>query len=204
MHLTWLGNTAMKIQVKHLGQDATVVIDPYKPKAGSFPRSLAPNIGLYTRSEKNSITLSGNPFILSQAGECETSGVLITAATGHEPDTIMLRVDAEGISLGHPGLINKTPTNKQFDVLTGVDVLCLPVGHPDAFSPEAAMKVVSIVEPRIIIPIAFKSDIDPKAGTVDGFLKEMGVAKEKPESKVIIKKKDLPQEETQVIVLAKE
>ncbi|MBU0596761.1 MBL fold metallo-hydrolase [Patescibacteria group bacterium] len=204
MHLTWLGTTAIKIQTKHNGNDVVLIIDPYKPSVGAFPRSLAPDIGLYTRGEKNSITLSGKPFILSQPGECETGGVLITATAGHEPGSTILRIDAEGISVAHLGLINKTPTNKQFDVISGVDVLCLPVGNADAFTAEAAMKIVSIIEPKIIIPMAYKSDNDPDAKPVDNFLKEMGASSEKPESKAILKKKDLPQEETQVIVLTKE
>ena len=192
MHFTWLGNTAIKIQTKHEGRDVVVVIDPYKPSTGAFPRNLAPDIGLYTRGEKGSITLSGIPFILSKPGECETSGVLITSTAGFEPGTTMLRLDAEGISVGHLGLINKTPSNKQFDVISGVDVLLLPIGHPDAFTAEAAMKIVSIVEPKIIIPMAFKSENDPTAKSVDNFLKEMGASAEKPENKAIIKKKDLP------------
>jgi hypothetical protein len=204
MHFTWLGTTAMKIQTKHLGKDVVIVIDPYKPAQGAFPRNMAPNIGLYTRGEKGSITLSGSPFVLSRAGECETGGVLITAAAGHQPETTMLRIDAEGISVAHLGLTNKTPSNKQFDTLSGVDILCLPIGHTEAFSTETAMKVVSIIEPRVIIPIAFKSANDPRAKGVDGFLKEMGVTDSRPEAKIIIKKKDLPQEETQVIILKKE
>lgn len=203
MHFTWLGSTAMKIQTKYAGNDVSIVIDPYKPSAGTFPRSLTPDIGLYTRGQEGSVTLSGNPFILDTPGECETKGVLIMAAAGREPGTTVLRIDAEDIGVGHLGMIGSSPDKAALDMLAGVDILCLPVGSKEAFEPQAAMKIVSIIEPRIIIPIGFKSPNDPKAGTVDGFLKEIGQASA-PESKVIIKKKDLPQEETKVIVLKKE
>ncbi|MFA4830724.1 MAG: MBL fold metallo-hydrolase [Patescibacteria group bacterium] len=203
MHFTWLGTTAIKIQTKHAGKDVVVVIDPYRPAHGSFPRSLAPDIALFTRGEKGSITLSGDPFILSAPGECETKGVLVTAAAGREPGTIVVRIDAEGISVGHLGLIGQTPPNQALDVLSGVDVLCLPVGAKDALTPEGAMKVVSIIEPRIIIPTAFRSDNDPQAGTEQMFLKEIGCSL-KPEKKIILKKKELPQEETTVALLYKE
>ncbi len=193
----------MKIQTKHAGTDVTIVIDPYKPTEGAFPRSLAPDIGLYTRGEKGSITLSGNPFILSTAGECETKGVLITAAAGREKGTAIVRVDAEDISVAHLGLIGQAPNKAAIDMIAGVDILCLPVGAKEAFSPETAMKLIGIIEPRIIIPIAHKSANDPKAGPATGFLKEIG-SDAKPEKKVIIKKKDLPQEETLVYLLEKE
>ncbi len=204
MHISWLGNTAFKLQVKPFDKDIVVVIDPYKQDKGSFPRSLAPDIGLYTRGEKDSITLSGAPFVLSNPGEIENKGVLVTAVQGHDKNHIMLRVDAEQISIGHLGLINKQLTDEQLGVFSGVDVLLVPVGNGDGFDAEAATKAVSSIEPRIVIPMAFKSDNDPTAKPVDNFLKEIGSTNSTPEKKVIIKKKDLPQEETQVIVLGKE
>lgn len=204
MHISWLGNTAIKIQAKPFDKDVVVVIDPYRQDKGNFPRSLAPNIGLYTRGEKNSITLSGNPFTLDTPGECEHDGILISSVQSHEHGTTMMRVDAEQVSVGHVGFIKKQLDDKQLEVLSGVDVLIIPVGHPDGLDNEAAVKVINSIEPRIVIPISYQSDNDPQAKPVDSFLREMGIKDNKPETKVIIKKKDLPQEETQVIVLSKE
>lgn len=193
----------MKIQTKHAGTDVTIAIDPYKPAAGNFPRSLAPDIALFTRGEKGSVTLSGSPFVLATPGECETKGVLITAAAGREKGHTIVRVDAESMSVGHLGLIAQPPNKAAIDMIAGVDILCLPVGSKEGFTPEAAMKLVGIIEPRIIIPIAHKSANDPKAGPATGFLKEIG-SDATAEKKVIIKKKDLPQEETLVYLLEKE
>lgn len=203
MHISWLGTTAIKLQTKHQGNDVTIVIDPYKPAKGSFPRSLAPNIGIYTRSEKNSVTLSGKPFIFATAGECETDGVLMTAADGRDPNHTVVRIDAEQMSIGHLGLLDQLPPKAAVDMLSGVDILFVPVGAKEGLTPELAMKAVNIIEPRVVIPMAFTSDNDPKAEGAEGFLKEIG-AKVEPEKKVIIKKKDLPQEETHVILLEKE
>ncbi len=205
MHISWLGNTAIKIQVKPFDKDIIIIIDPYRPTTGNFPRSLAPDVGLYTRGEENSITLSGDPFTLSTPGECETKGVLITATEGHEPNSIMLRLDAEQLSVGHLGMANKPLTDQQLEMLSGVDILLVPVGNGEAYDAEAAAKAVNAIEPRVVIPMAFKCDTDPQAKPVDEFLKEMGATKNNaPEKKVILKKKDLPQEDTQVIVLSKE
>ncbi len=206
MHISWLGTSTLKIQTKHEGKDVTLVIDPYKPKKGAFPRSLTPQIALFTRSEKDSVTLSGNPFILSTAGECDVQGVLVTAVEGHDPDTTMLRLDLEDMSLGHLGLSHTPLNEKQLEVLSGVDILCIGVGGKNVptYYPHEAVKVINDVEPRIIIPYAFKSDNSADAKPVADFLKEMSMPAEKPETKVIIKKKDLPTEHTQVIVLSKE
>lgn len=204
MHISWLGNTAIKIQTKPFDQDVVVIIDPYRQDKGAFPRNLAPDIGLYTRGEKNSITLSDDAFILSSAGEIEKKGVLITAVTGHNQDEVMFRIDAEQLSVGHLGLTNKVPNDKQMEALSEVDILILPVGHKDGYDEETAAKVVNAIEPRIVIPMAFQSDNDPQAKPINSFLKEMGAVSEPAEKKVIIKKKDLPQEEMKIVVLSKE
>lgn len=194
----------MRLQTKPRDTDVNIVIDPYKPAAGNFPRSLTADIALYTKSTKNSITISGNPFDVETAGEFEVKGVLITAAPGHESGQTLLRLDCEKISFGHTGYINKQLTDQQLEVLAGVDILCLPVGGGDGYEPEAASKVISAVEPRIVIPLAFKSDTDPQATPVSDFIKEVGLTPEKEEKKVILKKKDLPQEDMKVIVIEKE
>ena len=204
MHISWLGNTAVKIQAKPFDKDVVIVIDPYKQEKGNFPRSLAPNIGLYTRGMKNSITLSGEPFVLDTSGECEHDGVLISSVQGHEVGTTMIRIDAEQLSVGHIGFIKKQLDDKQLEILADIDILLVPVGHPDGLDNEMAIKIINSVEPRIVIPIAFQSDNDLQAKPIDSFLREMGVKEHKAENKIIIKKKDLPQEETQVIVLSKE
>lgn len=205
MHISWLGNTAFKIQVKPFDKDVVIVVDTYKQSTGSFPRNLVADLALYTRGEKNSITISGNPFILFSPGEIENKGVLVTAVQGHENGEVMTRIDAEQMSVGHLGLVKKPLTDEQLDVLSGVDILIVPVGNSESYDAEAAVKAVNTIEPRVVIPCAFKSDNDPKASSVDTFLKEIGSAVGGPvEKKVIFKKKDLPQEDMQVVVLGKE
>lgn len=194
----------MRIQAKPKDQEILIVIDPYKPIEGSFPRSFTPHIVLYTRGADGSAPLSGDPFILGTPGECETKDVLISAGCGADDGRLFFRLDTEGISIGHLGRTDREFTSAQLNIVSGVDILCLPVGGDGCFEAEAAVKAVNAIEPKIIIPVAFRSDNDPKAGDVQAFLREMGAASASPEAKLIIKKKDLPQEETKVIVLVKE
>lgn len=204
MHLSRLGGTAIKIQAKPLDKDIVIVIDPYRPKQGDFPRSLAPDIALFTRGIEGSITISGNPFILATPGECETNGVLITSVQGHAEGTSMVRVDAEGVSVGHVGLPKAPLTETQIEALGNVDILFVPVGGGDSYDEEEAVKAVNAIEPRIVIPMHYKSDNDPSLDPVNAFLKEIGHSNGQQEKKLIVKKKDLPQEETKVVVLGKE
>ncbi len=204
MHLSWLGSTAVKIQSKPLDQDVLVVIDPYKPETGNAPRSMTPQIALFTHGEKDAITLSGEPFVMNGPGECEVKGVLITGVQGTTEDQVLYRIDTEGMSLAHLGRMNTQPTDAQLGVISGIDILLIPFGGEGCYDAEQAVKAVNTIEPRIVIPIGYKSDNDPKALPVEQFLKEIGVTAETQEQKVIIKKKDLPQDEMKVIVVTKE
>lgn len=202
MHISWLGGTTIKLQTKSVDEDVVIVIDPYKPATGAFPRSLTPNIAILTRGEADTV-LSGEPFILATPGECDIKGVLMSAIASDEGHTVT-RLDAEGLSIGHLGLTNLPLNDQQRELIGDVDVLFIPVGGGDSYDATAAVKAVNGIEPRIVIPMAFQSDVDPAALPVSAFLKEMGAAATEPEAKVIIKKKDLPADETRVIVLSKE
>src|SRR3989338_10060825 len=204
MHISWLGSTGIKIQSKPQNEDVTVLIDPYKAVAGSFPRNLTANIALFSRGQEDSITLSGDPFVLASPGECEIKGVLLSSAPGNGEGQTLIRLDSEGISLAHLGLTNKIPSNEALDIIGSVDVLCLCVGGGEGYDPETAIKVINMIEPRVIIPIGFESDNDPKAFPLEKFLKEIGLPSDKAEKKIILKKKDLPTEDMKIMVLEKE
>lgn len=204
MHISWLGSTGIKIQTKPQNDDVTVLIDPYKSEIGSVPRNLTAHIALFTRGEDEAITLSGDPYVLPHPGECEIKGVLLTAASGNAEDTMIIRIDSEGLSLAHLGLTNKAPSNDALEAIGSVDILCIPVGGGKGYDPETAIKVINLIEPRIVIPIGFQSENDPEALPIEKFLKDMGVVTEKAEKKIILKKKDLPTEDMKVMVLEKE
>lgn len=204
MHISWLGGTTIKIQTKHLENDAVVLIDPYKYESGSSPRSLTADVALFTRGDKESLTLSGNPFVLTTPGEIDSKGVLVTGIAGHTEGSIMFRIDIEGVSMAHLGLVTEPLNADQLEVLSGVDVVFIPVGNKAAFDTEAATKTINSLEPRIVIPIAFKSDNDPDASPPDAFIRSLGHQVPSEEKKIIIKKKDLPEEEMKVILLGKE
>lgn len=204
MHISWLGNTGIRIQTKPLDEDITLIIDPYKQATGAFPRSLSPHIVLGTRGNKDFITLSGEPFVLTSAGECEVKGVLVTAVTNENGQEVYFRIDSENLTLGHLGSASKTLTNEQLEVLSDVDILFVPIGGVGCYNPEEAVKAISAIEPRIVIPILYESDNDPKALALAAFNKEMGVVPEMVDKKYIVKKKDLPEEDMKVVAITKE
>jgi L-ascorbate metabolism protein UlaG (beta-lactamase superfamily) len=203
MHLSWLGQTCLKLQTKQMDEDVVVLFDPYKPEKGDFPRSFSPSVVLYSHREDDSATVSQDPFIISTLGEFDIKGVLISAwpaANG----TIVFKVTAEGMSLVHLGNLTESPTADLVDKLGKIDILALPVGGEKKYlTPAAAAEVVNELEPRIVIPMGYASDSDPEVKPVEDFIKASGLKATVTDKKVILKAKDLPQEETQLMVLEK-
>lgn len=203
MHISWLGQTCVKLQTKNLDQDVTILIDAYKSKKGEFPRSFSPDVALYSAGEANAATLSQNPFIMNSLGECEVKGVMIYAAPSADGSTIY-KLNGEGMTLVHLGKLKKPLESDEMEKIIGADILFIPVGGGNYLDTKAAAALATALEPRIIIPMAYHCDTDPDAQPVTAFIKELGIKPEATEKKVIIKKKDLPQEETKLIVLEKE
>ena len=201
MHISWLGGTCVKLQTKNEDKDITIVIDPYKPEKGSFPRSLAPDIALFSNTQKNSITLSQNPFVIDSLGEMEVQKAMIYAVPGE--NQVIFKINSEDMNLVHLGTITKKPKSEILDKLDTPDILLIPVGGEPYLDIKEVADLVTSLEPRIVIPIGYKSDNDPKLKDVELFLKEIGLKPEEKTQKIIIKPKDLPQEETRLILLEK-
>ncbi len=203
MHLSWLGQTCVKLQTKFQDEDVTILIDGYKPSSGEFPRSFSPTIALFSKGEDSAATLSQNPFVLSTLGEIELKEVMITTRPTTE-GSIIFKINAEGLALVHLGKITKKPTVEELEALGHVDIVFLPVGdNNNSLTAEDAAAIVTALEPRIVIPIGYQCDTDQRAKPVTEFIKELGIKPDTTDKKIIIKKRDLPQEETKLMILEK-
>lgn len=203
MHISWLGQTCVKLQTKFEDQDINIIIDPYRPDTGEFPRSFSPQIAIYSKGQENTVTLSGTPFIMDTLGEFETKEIMVMAYPGEEGN-IIYRINAESMSIVHLGRMSKKPNIEELEKIGSIDILLLPVGNNKTYlNAEDAASIVTALEPRIIIPIAYQCDSDKSAAPVSEFIKETGIKPEITDKKIILKKKDLPQDDTKMIVLEK-
>lgn len=204
MHISWLGGTCVKLQTKYIDEDVVVLIDAYKPKTGEFPRSFSPTIALFSNGAENAATLSQNPFLLDTLGECELKDVMITAFPITETGTSIFKINSEQINIVHLGRLSKKPDLATLEKIGAIDVLLLPVGAGKEYlSVEDAATIVTALEPRVVIPMGYNSDTDPDAEPLTAFLKESGLKPKTTDKKIILKKKDLPQEDMELIVLEK-
>ncbi|MDO9509693.1 MAG: MBL fold metallo-hydrolase, partial [Candidatus Magasanikbacteria bacterium] len=176
---------------------------PYKPEKGDFPRNFSPDVVVYSNTKENSVTISDSAFIIDTLGEYEIKDNMVYAIAVNNNEMIF-KISAEGMNIVHLGNIKDKLSEHIIEKVGTPDILFIPVGDSEkTLDPKKAGEVISMLEPRIVIPIAFQCDTDPKAMPVENFIKEIGLKPETVEKKIIIKKKDLPQEETKIFVLEK-
>ncbi|OGH60930.1 MAG: hypothetical protein A2848_00045 [Candidatus Magasanikbacteria bacterium RIFCSPHIGHO2_01_FULL_50_8] len=206
MNISWLGQSAIKIEFKTAQSEGTLLIDPYEHKNESMPRSMSADLALLTRGEKNVVTLSKQPYLIDEAGEYEFKEVLVygfqTALVKNAP--LVFRLEVEHVTIAHVGLASAWLDEKIINELQGVDVLMIPVGGAGAMTHERAVDLVTKLEPRIVIPYAFRADgTGEEYAEAKPFLKALGQTVE-PQPKFKLSKKDLPSDTLQVVLLEKQ
>ncbi len=206
MEIVWLGHCCFRIRAK----EATVVTDPCDKSTGySLGRPTADlvTVSTHDRAHDYADGIAGSPRVIDGPGEFEVAGVSVmgvptTASTnGNGNRNIAYVIELEDLRIGHLGGINTVPTSDQIEQIGGLDILFVPVGGGGALEAPPAAEAVSLLEPKLVIPMHFKTAAERASLTpVDRFLKEMGAKVSDTHAKVSIARSSLP-EETQVMVL---
>ena len=78
----------------------------------------------------------------------------------------------------------------------------IPVGGVYTIDAEEASKIVSELEPKIVIPMHYRIEgLNYKIDQVEKFIQEMGEKKIEPEERLVIKKKSIEENKTQLLLL---
>ena len=210
MVITWYGQSCFKIQ----SGETVVFTDPFDKEIGLTPPRGQANVVTIShqhRDHNNDETINGGALVIKGPGEYEMKGVEIKGVLSFHDDkegkergtnTIYV-IEVEGIKICHLGDLGQAKlTAEQIEQIDGVDILMIPVGGTFTIDGETAVEIINQIEPRLVIPMHYKiSGLNYKLDGVDVFLKEMGVAKKDAVDRLTLKKKDLPEEETQVVVM---
>ena len=145
---------------------------------------------------------SKDPFVIKGAGEYEVKNIFINAFSAkvnrdkadYMATSFVFNFD--GMRVAYIGQIRDLLAPEHKEIIDTVDILFVPVGGDDNnLNPYDANKLATGLEPLIIIPI----DHDEK--TLPIFLKESGSEKVQPVEKLTIKKKDIADKKSEVIIL---
>jgi L-ascorbate metabolism protein UlaG (beta-lactamase superfamily) len=212
MHIIWQGQSCFQlIATRQKGEQVSIVIDPFDDETGLKAPSLAGDILLITHDHhdhNNKKAVKGTPFIIEGPGEYESKEVYVQGIVSFhgedkkELNTIYI-IEAEGLKICHLGDFGqKELTPEQLEKIGDIDILMVPVGGEHTVDSKGAAKIISQIEPHIAVPMHYAlPKLKIKLDGVEQFLKEMGKKSVEPQPKLLIKKKDLTSEETQVVVL---
>lgn len=213
MYLSYLGHSCFKLQDK-VGTDGVVVItDPFDPAfVGLKMPSLEADIVTISHDHKdhnNVKAIRKEPFVISAAGEYEAHDVFVEGVDSFHDQkegaerggNIIYRIEIDDITVTHLGDLATTLNTKQLERLEGTDILLVPIGGHYTLDAKLAVEVINQIEPRIVIPMHYKSegskmDIDG----LEKFIKESGL-KPTYEEKLKISKRELPAEDTELVIL---
>lgn len=216
--ISFAGQSCFQISVSN-GKEhsADIVIDPFdEDSTGLKLPNFSADIILVTHDHKdhnNVKGLKGAPFLIKGPGEYEVGGVFVQGIPSFHDDkegkekgrnTIYV-IGAEDMRFCHLGdLGQKQLADEQLEKIDSVDILMIPVGG-DGYTIDsiAAQKIVSQIEPKIVIPMHYAlPKLKFKFEEVSKFLKAMGKPSVAPADKLTIKASALPKEGiTEIVVL---
>lgn len=205
MIIIWHGQFCFQIATSpKKGEQVSIVIDPFGKDCGLKPSRIKTDILLTTHGENSkneAIVFNDSPFLIASPGEYEAKGIFVQGIPIVEEEkkkTIIYTVLAEGIKichLGHLTLDELSP--EQLDQFGEIDILMISVGDP-----KQASKLIKQIEPRLVIPMNYNiPGLKTKTEDLQQFLNVMGIESIESQSKLSIKKKDLPTEKTTVMVI---
>ena len=211
MVLTWYGQSCFKIT----SGDLTIAIDPFSKEIGLTPPRFRADILLVSHDHHdhaNVETMPEGALIIRGPGDYEIKGVCVRGIeTFHDRvqgkerglNTAYL-IETEDMRILHLGDFGEKELRAETaEDIGNVDVLLIPVGGSYTIDGEEASRIIKQIEPRFVVPMHYKiPGLKIKLEDAETFLKEMGATKVAAQEKLVVKKKDVKEEEkTEVVIL---
>ena len=209
MQIKFHGHSCLSIEDK----DFTVVTDPYDESTGLQLPNLKADVVTVSYKDPHHANVKGvggEPKIFSWPGEYETGGShfkgIVSFHNSKEDEeqkgNTIFRFELNGIRLCHLGSLGTKLTPEQLEQVGDVDILFIPVGGKEGVDAKKAKEIIEQIEPRIIIPIAYNTEGN-KCGldAIDPFLKEMGSQASEPLDTFTVKRSELPDDNSKVVVI---
>ena len=213
MNIIWYGQSCFKIQNK----DITLITDPFDKSIGLRPPYGSADVVTISHDHfdhNNYGVIKNNPFIIDSAGEFEVKKVVVKGIDSYHDDkegkerggNVIYTIEMDEIRICHLGDLGQSALiNGQLEKIGQIDILLVPVGGVFTIDWKIASTIISQIEPRVIIPMHYKIP-GAKGGLLkldnaDNFCKDRGVSPKDAVDKFSVKKKDLPQDESKVVVM---
>lgn len=197
MTISWHGFNYFKLK----NSSHSLIFNPYSlDKTTKFSKANADLILFSNPDQMATANFNEKTFVIDSPGEYEANDIFVYGKM--VKGNIVYYVVFEDIKIAFLGEFGHTDLSSgTLELIEGADILILPVGGGDLSTAKEASRLINQIEPRLIIPSchgagSFKLKTEP----VDSFIKEFG-GKSSKEDVLRIKKKDLPQDDVQLIIL---
>lgn len=214
MEIKFLGHSSFQIKSK----TASVITDPYDSLMVGlkFPKLEADIVTIsHDHKDHNSYKqVDGQPLIINIPGEYEKNEIRITGFKAYHDKSngaekginILFKIEIDGIVILHCGDLAHKLSDELLEEIDSVDVLMLPVGGGSSLNSQEAVDLVKSIEPEIVIPmhydhIAINKEVFPNLAPVSEFINKMGLSELAPVNKLTLKKEDVHQEGTKVVLM---
>ena len=200
MEINWLGHSCFRIKGSH----ATVITDPYSSASGYTLGKQTARIVTVSHphpEHSNTAAIGGDAKVVKGPGEYEIGGVMIIGMTTfHDAEKGKTKgkntayvIEIDDITVCHLGDLGHALSAEQAEELGNIDVLLVPVGGVSTINASGAAEVVRQLEPKIVIPMHYKTPALKRAlEPVEKFLTEMGTKDVAPQPKVSITRANMP------------
>ena len=214
MDINWYGLSCFRIREGGV----TILCDPFDKSIGiTMPKVRADIVTIsHDQAGHNAVErTTGEPKIISGPGEYETRDIFITGATtyhrkqspnANERNVIFI-FDFGGLIVGHLGDLGEVLSQSAVDdmKLGEIDILFVPVGGGSTLDATHAVEVISVFEPKIVIPMHYQqpgltASLAEQLEPVDKFLKEFGAGIPDAQETLKVSKSSLPEETTVVLL----
>ena len=195
----WFGHNCFRIRAR----EATILTDPLDRSTGyAMPKQTADVVTISHDHPGHSNLAAVKPEyqVVRGPGEYEMHDIFVTGIRTYHDDsrgkergynTVYL-IEVEGMIVCHLGDLGHALTEEQAELMSNVDVLFVPAGGGNVISPSLAAEVVGQLEPKLVIPMQYRTDVgDKKLGEVGDFCKHLGIEMPAAEEKLTLRSSDL-------------
>lgn len=204
MDITWHGDGCVRLR----NRDTTVLIDPLEP-GSAYPTRAIGDASIVLVSDDRGADgypagVPGSGKLIQGPGEYEIAGVLVTGVRTSKPvkrggasgrRNVAYVVEMDEVRVCHLGRLDMVLSPDQVEELNGAEVLLVPVGGNGVLDAAAAAEVVSLLEPRIVVPVHYRTEASTNSlDPVDPFLKQMGTSAPQPQPRLSVTRTNLPLE----------
>ncbi len=197
MTISWYGEACFLLE----NSGVRILIEPPQKESGINPPRLKSDILMFSRPGKARGEITNGAFIIDSPGEYEVGGVRVLGIADGENNLYNIEID--GVKISHLGFLKNDLDDEKVAIFDDSDIILIPVGNNEVLDAEAAMRMINKLEPSIAIPMLYDvKGLKIKRAPVTAFLKE-SEAKEPPQPKLTIKKKDINEEEIKIVILEK-